>query len=160
MTDPVSRNELAQNVLIHLYNSAVGGALRSTAPLLGTKDAARVKNPRFRDLQELYKLSENDRRVFYAAAAALAEAAVYCALDFVETYNRFDSEHNKEPYPQVSLVYKNTGPEGLHSVTLSEYGSGDLGKLFLRIARSDEMRAHMESLIVQLGRKGQEKGSA
>ena len=150
MPESDSRKELAQKVLIHLYNSAVGGALRSTAPVLRMKDTAIVKNPRFADLHALYKLSEHDRRLFYAAAAAIAEAAVYRALDFVERYHRFDSEHNKEAYPQVSLVYTNSSPEGLQSVTLSEHGTEELGTLFLKISRSAEMRALMESVIDQL----------
>jgi hypothetical protein len=155
MAEPVARRELAQKVLIHLYNSAVGGSLRSTAPLLRAKDTSLVKNPRFKDLQALYKLSENNRRLFYAAAIALAEAAVYRTLDFVEMYHRFDSEHNKELYPQLSLIYTTAGPNGLNSTTISEHGTEELGKQFLRLARSQEMRALMESIIDQLAARAE-----
>jgi hypothetical protein len=150
MENPVSRQELAQNVLVHLYNSTVLGSLRSTAPVLRAKDTAWMNNPRLDDLRALYKLSQDDHRLFYAAATALAEFVVYSALDFVERYHRFDSEHNKGPYPQLSLVYTSAGPEGLDSVTLSEHGSEELGKLFRKIARSDEMRALVEKTIEQL----------
>ena len=145
-----SRKELSEKVLIHLYNSAVSGSLRSTAMVLGMKDSSRAKNPRLKDLQTLFQKVGEDRRLFYAGAAAIAEFAVYCVLDFLETYNRFDSEHNKEDVPRVSLVYTSAAPEGINSMTLSHYGSGDLGKLFKQVARSDEMRSLVESVIDQL----------
>ena len=162
--NPESRKELSEKVLIHLYNSAVTGSLRSTALALGMKDSSRAKNPRFKDLQMLFQKVGEDRRPFYAGVAAIAEFAVYCVLDFLETYNRFDSEHNKEEVPRVSLVYTSAAPESVQSVTLSQYGSGDLAKLFKHVARSDEMRSLVESVIDQLARKkenghGSEKGT-
>jgi hypothetical protein len=73
--------------------------------LLGTKnDKLWADSPGFQDLRALYDLAGTDRRLFYSAATALAEFTVYSVLYFVEKYSRFDSEHNKEAFPQVSLV--------------------------------------------------------
>jgi hypothetical protein len=150
MENSVARKELSRKVLIHLYNSAVLGALRSTALVMGTKDASGAKNPRLKDMHSLFERIGKDRRLFYAAAAAVAEFAVYLVLDFVETYNRFDSEDNEEDYPHVSLVYTNAAPGGTPSVTLSEYGSEELGDLFKQVARSEDMQSLVESVIDQL----------
>jgi|GEM_PF-4794772 hypothetical protein len=49
-----------------------------------------------------------------------------------------------------ALVYTNATPDGLQSITLSEHSTEDLGKLFQRIARSDEMRSLVEKVIDQL----------
>jgi len=148
----MSREELAQKVLIHLYNSAVLGALKSTSLVLGMRDLKKAKNPRFRDLQMLYELVGENRRLFYASAAAVAEFAVYCVLDFVETYNRFDSQNNEGEFPHLSLTYMDLSTEGIHSVLLSKYGSEDLGQLFKQVARSNEMQSLVESIIDQLAK--------
>ncbi len=80
--DAVTRKELTEKVLIHLYNSAVSGSVKSTALAVGMKEAAWATNPRFEDLRALYELAGNDRRLFYSGAAAIAEFAAYRILDF------------------------------------------------------------------------------
>jgi hypothetical protein len=150
MHSSISREELAQKALVHLYNSAVLGSLRSTALALGMMGATKPKNPRLKDLQVLYELVGENRRLFYAAAAALAEFAVYSVLDFIERYNCFDSENNEEEFPHLSLTYMNTSQEGVYSIALSKYDSEELGQLFKQVARSDEMQSLIESIIDQL----------
>ena len=147
-----SREELAKKVLVHLYNSAVLGSLRSTALALGMMDAAKPKNPRLKDLRALYELVGEDRRLFYAAAAALAEFTAYSVLDFIERYNCFDSDNNEEEYPHLSLEYMDSSPEGVYSVSLSKYGSEELGQLFKQVAKSGEMLSLVESIINQLSK--------
>ena len=159
MDTVISNEELAQNVIVHLYNSSVSGSLRSISLALGMKDTPKPKHSRLKELQDLCELVGEDRRLFYAAVAAVAEFAVYRVLDFVETYNRFDSEHNEEEYPHLSLSYMDKCPEGVSSVALSKYGSEELGQLFKKVARSDEMWSLVESNIDKLaskeaGRKG------
>jgi hypothetical protein len=158
MAESAARTELAQNVLVHLYNSAVLGSLRSTAPVLKAKDVSWMKNPRLEQLRALYRLSEDDRRLFFAAARAIAEFAVYRAIDFVERYHRFDSDQNKGPYPHLSLIYTSAGPDGLQSTTLSEHGSEELGRLFKKVALSDEMKALAEAIIDQLVANAENRG--
>ncbi|SRR5579875_3458172 len=146
----MSNEELLQNVLVHLYNSAVSGTLRSIYLTLRMQDAPKPADSRLSDLQALYELMREDQRLFYAATTAIAEFAVYRVLDFIETYNRFDSEHNEEEFPHLSLSFMNKSPEGDSSVTLSKYGSERLGQVFKRIARSNEMRSLVESIIDKL----------
>ena len=82
------------------------------------------------------------------------------ALDFIETYNSFDSENNEEDYPHLCLSYMSRSSEGTRSTPLSNFGSEELGQLFKEIARSEEMRSLVASTIGRLAARQQEPGKA
>ena len=150
MDDQSKTAEIARKALLHIYNSTVVGSINSIAMIVGIKDVNSLKNPRFGDLRAAYEaLGKEGRREFYGAIAAIAEFAVYSVLDFVETYSRFDSEENEEEYPRLTLTYDTVELEGVQATTLSEFGSENLGRLFKEIARNDEVRALVDSVIDQ-----------
>jgi hypothetical protein len=143
--------ELLQKVLTHMHARVVTGSLNCTAMSLRMKDTSWFKDPRYPDLRKVADLLGADgRRDFFAAVAAIAEFALYGALDFIEMYNRFDAERNKETHPSLSLAYLEATAEGVHSWTLSRFGSEEMGRIDKRIARSDEMRAAVDRIIDQL----------
>ena len=82
---PDDNNEqLVSNVLVHLYHSAVIGAVRSIRLILGTQQPNEAMNPRYKDLKAVYDaLGSEQRRLFYDAVAAISEFAVFSALDFI-----------------------------------------------------------------------------
>src|SRR5437879_3035699 len=138
-----SDDELAKKVLLHLYTSIVVGTLKSTAGILRMKLANHTMNPRYKDLRALYdSLGESGRRLFYDSVAAIAEFSVFSTLDFVETYNRFDSEdkRNDDEYPRLDFVYSDATGERVAHYTLSKFGSVQLGMLFKQIARAEDLR--------------------
>jgi hypothetical protein len=100
MKDDSTKAEIINNVVVHMYNSVVVGSLESTALILRMKLLGETMNPRHKDLKTLYDtLGPERRRLFYNAAVAIAEFAVFRTLDFVERYNRFESERNRNEYP-------------------------------------------------------------
>ncbi len=154
MAERESSKEVEQKVLVHLYNSVVVGSISSMAlmPRVGNPAAmATTGNPRREDLKELYDLlgSEN-RDLFYRAAASIVEFAVYCVLDFLERYNRFDSQRNESNFPRLSLVYIDVADGKEDHLELSTFGSKKLGTAFKSIARNDETRRLIESAINQI----------
>jgi len=141
-------DEVARNALLHLYNSAVVGAVGSIALILRMKAAAPSMNPRYRDLQELYEqLGDEGRELFYKAVVSISEFAVYRTLDFIEQYNRFDAEHNSSDVPRLSLNY-NTVIDGKPiQVPISTFGSEALGQTFKDIARLSDVRTLVDATI-------------
>lgn len=140
-------DELTRKVLSHLYDSAVVGSISSISLILGMKAKGVTMNPRFQDLRALFdELGEEKRRLFYEGVIAISEFAVFSFLDFVEMYSRFDSEENDGPYPHLSLIYREASSEDAGR-EISEFGSKNLGQLFKKIARLDEMRALVEEAI-------------
>lgn len=133
-----------------MYNSTVVGAMNSVGVILGMKNSPTAKNPRLGHLRAVFEALGADRRnEFYAAVVAIAEFAVYRVLDFIETYSRFDSESNEGEFPRLTLAYNSLEPDGVQTTTLSEFGSDHLGRVFKEIARDDEVRALVDSLINQ-----------
>lgn len=150
MTDENLRQEIARKVLLHLYNSAVPGTLRSISMALQIARSSRsAKHDSTDDLHALSELASADARVFYSSAAAIAEFAVYCVLDFIETYNRFDCPDNESPFPHLGLTYEMTDDES-EQMTLSAFGSGKLGQLFKQLARSSEFRSLRDQTVSEL----------
>ncbi len=93
MQTDAKKDQLLSNVLIHLYHSEVVGALGSIATLLRMKLPNDPMNPRYKDLKGLYDaLGPERRRLFYDSVVGIAEFAIYGTLDFIEHYNRFESE--------------------------------------------------------------------
>ncbi len=116
--------QIAQKVLLHLYNSTVRGSIDSIGMIIGMAKVGSARNPRFKDLRAIYdSLGADGRKTFYAAVVAIAEFAVYRTLDFVENYYQFDSEDNKEKLPNLSLVYNDRAGDGVTTTTLSDFGS-------------------------------------
>ena len=143
----ISANALTQNILMHLYNSAVIGSMDSIGLIIGMS-SNNPKNPRFQDLRAVFdELGEDKRKLFYEGVAAVAEFVVYRSLYFVETYNRFDAEENPTPYPHLSLIYSDKTDDDIDSVEISEYGIQKLGEVFKTIARSDEVRQLVQEAI-------------
>ena len=68
-------------------------------------------------------------------------------LDFVEQYNRFESEKNQNEYHRLSLVYENISGKDITQQMISHFGSGELGKLFKIIARDDGIRKLVDNKI-------------
>ena len=93
------------------------------------------------------RLGPEQRRLFYDAIAAISEFAVYRALDFIEHYNRFESEQNREEYPRLSLVYSRVAGE---NVLISQFGSNELGIMFRNICRADQMRSLVDATIMRI----------
>ena len=161
---PDDNNEqLVSNVLVHLYHSAVIGVLRSIRLVLGMNLPNEAMNPRHKDLKAVYDaLGSEQRRLFYDAVAAISEFAVYRALDFIEHYNRFESEENRNEYPRLSLVYSRVVGEDVVQQLISQFGSDELGKMFKHVARDDEMRLLVDetikSIIDRQSRKNSTEG--
>jgi hypothetical protein len=139
---------VSQKILTHLHRRTVVGSINSIALILGMRESNAAMNPRFKDLKAIYEqLGEERRGLFYAAVAAITEFAVYGTLDFIETYNRFDSEDNDEALPSLALVYRSSSPEGIETTAITEFGSENLGQRFRQIARQDNAKALVESAI-------------
>lgn len=114
------------------------------------------RNPKLQDLLALHNVVGEDReRIFYAGVASIAEFTVYKMLEFIETYNQFDTEDNASDHPRLELVYSATTAGGIKQVTLSEFVSdylpgpcvGRLGKLFKDIARDKSICEMLKSAI-------------
>jgi hypothetical protein len=139
---------VVQKVLMHMYNSVVVGSLNSIAIVLRMKMAPEAMNPRHKDLKELYDiLGPNGRRLFYNATASIVEFALYRTLDFVEQYNRFDSDTNEHEFPRISLVYTDAVNGKEDQSTISTFGSQELGRAFKRTARREEVKQLVEAAI-------------
>jgi hypothetical protein len=148
MENPATKAEVISNVLIHLHHSVVVGTLDSIAIILRMKLLNETMNPRHKDLRELYDtLGSEGRRLFYDAVAAIAEFAVYGTLDFIERYNRFESEENRNEYPSLSLLYNHVVGKDMIQQMISQFGSDELGKSFKRIARNDQIRVLVDATI-------------
>jgi hypothetical protein len=75
---------------------------------------------------------------------------VFSALDFVERYNRFDSETNSSDFPRLSLFYDDSVNGMETNLKVSEFGSKRLGNEFKNVARNSEIRRLVESAINQI----------
>src|SRR5262249_1185873 len=119
--------------------------VNSTAMMLRTKRVNEAMNPRYADLRDLYeRLGADGRELFFKLIATIAEFAVFSALDFVEHYNRFESETNDDNFPRLDFVYH---PNEREEQAISKFGSGDLGILFKGIARRNELRDLVDAAI-------------
>jgi hypothetical protein len=148
MQTDAEKEQLTSNLLVHLYHSVVIGTLGSTAIMLRMKLHNEPINPRHKDLKGLYDALGPERtRLFYDAVASISEFVVYGMLDFIEQYNMFESEDNRNEYPRLSLVYENVIGNEVIKEQISSFNSDHLGKMFKQIARNDEIRSIVEAKI-------------
>lgn len=155
MSNDPSKDQLASDVLLHLYYGVVIGTLNSVALVLRMKlpddlSSDRI-NPRHKDLKELHDfLGPQQQLLFYNAIAAISELTVFRVLDFVGHYNRFESEHNSNEFPRLSLVYNRLVDDQVVEDVISQFGSNDLGRLFKRVGRNHEVKSLVDATITQL----------
>lgn len=90
--------------------------------------------------------------MFYAAVIAIAECAVFGTINFIETYNRFESQDNEDDIPSLSLLFRTSSADGVNEIRLTEFGADHLSMLFKEIARSDEIKALVDSAIEHLAK--------
>ena len=164
MEENTSVDEVERKVLIHLYNSVVVGSINSIALMPRVRHppaTAATANPRREDFKELYDLlGPNRQDLFYRAAASIVEFAVYCVFDFVERYNRFDSQENCSEFPRLSLVYNDIVNGKEDHLELTTFGSQKLGMAFKGIARNDQTRRLVESAINQIVKRARPGAAA
>jgi hypothetical protein len=68
-------------------------------------------------------------------------------LDFIETYNRFESDDNDEDVPTLCLSYRRRSQDGVETTALSTFGTERLGQLFKQVSQQDNVKALVDSAI-------------
>lgn len=155
MNDTNEREAITEKSLLHLYNSAVIGSVRSSAMIISMNTSAKSMASRYRDLLGVYDLVGPDKReLFYSAIASIAEFAVYRTLDFVEQYNSFDDENNVEKYPHLELAYVKGPRETIDPIWLSTFGTEDLGDTWKRIVRREDTEQLLRTAVQSVSEKG------
>lgn len=151
MAETIQNEALVKKVLLHMYNSIVVGSINSIAILLRMKTVPVTMNPRHKDLKDLYDLlGQQGRRLFFNAMVSMVEFSLFNTLDFVEQYNRFDSETNNNEFPRVSLVYTDLVNGKEEQSIISCYSSQNLGQELKRTARREDIRQLIHTTITSI----------
>ena len=136
---------IAEKVAAHLYRSAVKGTLNGLAALLEMGPSPLIKNKRYPDLATLYDLiGPAHRELFYRAACAITEFAVYSTIDFIDEYKSFpDIASNCKLTLKLHCNEegKNTGADlsSIEGITFRGY--------FKQVAKSDKAKNIIDECI-------------